>query len=103
MKGNARKVRRLYKDQVIAGFAGGTAESFTLFERLRHKLEKTTRAICTRRRFELAKGLAHRTAALRRLKRLLAVAKQDASLIITGTADVIEPGEGLICIGSGGP
>jgi ATP-dependent HslUV protease subunit HslV len=101
MKGNARKVRRLYKDKVIAGFAGGTADAFTLFERFEAKLE-TYQGNLVRAAVELAKDW-RTDKALRRLEALLAVADTKASLIITGNGDVIEPEEGLIAIGSGGP
>ncbi len=101
MKGNARKVRRLYKDQVIAGFAGGTADAFTLFERFEAQLEKHQGHL-VRAAVELAKDW-RTDRALRRLEALLAVANKDASLIITGNGDVIEPENGLIAIGSGGP
>ena len=101
MKGNARKVRRLYKDQVIAGFAGGTADAFTLFERFEAQLEKHQGHL-VRAAVELAKDW-RTDRALRRLEALLAVANKDASLIITGNGDVIEPEEGRIAIGSGGP
>ncbi|MBL4865058.1 MAG: ATP-dependent protease subunit HslV [Pseudomonadales bacterium] len=101
MKGNARKVRRLYKDQVIAGFAGGTADAFTLFERFEAKLEKHQGQL-VRSAVELAKDW-RTDRILRRLEALLAVADKEASLIITGNGDVIEPEEGLIAIGSGGP
>lgn len=101
MKGNARKVRRLYKNQVIAGFAGGTADAFTLFERFEAKLE-LHQGHLVRAAVELAKDW-RTDKMLRRLEALLAVANKDASLIITGNGDVIEPEEGLIAIGSGGP
>ncbi len=101
MKSNARKVRRLYKDQVIAGFAGGTADAFTLFERFEAKLEMHHGNL-TRAAVELAKDW-RTDKMLRRLEALLAVANKDASLIITGNGDVIEPEHGLIAIGSGGP
>lgn len=101
MKGNARKVRRLYKDNVIAGFAGGTADAFTLFERFERKLEMHQGHL-VRAAVELAKDW-RTDKALRRLEALLAVADKKASLIITGNGDVIEPEEGLIAIGSGGP
>ena len=101
MKGNARKVRRLYKDKVIAGFAGGTADAFTLFERFERKLEMHQGHL-VRAAVELAKDW-RTDKILRRLEALLAVADKDASLIITGNGDVIEPEEGLIAIGSGGP
>lgn len=100
MKGNARKVRRLYKDQVIAGFAGATADAFTLFERFEGKLEKHQGNL-TRAAVELAKDWRTERA-LRQLEALLAVADNTASLIISGNGDVIEPEEGLIAIGSGG-
>ena len=101
MKGNARKVRRLYGDKVLAGFAGGTADAFTLFELFEAQLEKYQGHL-TRSAVELAK--AWRTErALRRLEALLAVADKDTSLIITGNGDVIEPENSLIAIGSGGP
>ena len=89
MKGNARKVRRLYKDQVIAGFAGGTADAFTLFERFEAKLEKHQGNL-TRSAVELAKDW-RTDRVLRRLEALLAVADRTASLIITGNGDVVEP------------
>ena len=101
MKANARKVRRLYKDQVIAGFAGGTADAFTLFERFEGKLEKHQGQL-TRAAVELAKDW-RTDRILRRLEALLAVADKSASLVITGQGDVIEPESGLIAIGSGGP
>lgn len=101
MKANARKVRRLYKDQVIAGFAGGTADAFTLFERFEAKLEKHQGNL-TRAAVELAKDW-RTDRALRRLEALLAVADKTASLMISGNGDVIEPEGGLIAIGSGGP
>ncbi len=101
MKANARKVRRLYKNQVIAGFAGATADAFTLFERFESKLEMHSGHL-TRAAVELAKDW-RTDRLLRRLEALLAVADRDASLIISGNGDVIEPEEGLIAIGSGGP
>ena len=100
MKGNARKVRRLYQNRVIAGFAGGTADAFTLFERFEAKLE-TYQGQLTRAAVELAKDWRTERS-LRRLEALLAVADNTASLIITGNGDVIEPEQGLIAIGSGG-
>ncbi len=100
MKGNARKVRRLYKNQVIAGFAGGTADAFTLFERFEAKLEAHNGQL-TRAAVELAKDW-RTDRSLRRLEALLAVADKDASLIITGNGDVIQPEDDLIAIGSGG-
>ncbi len=101
MKANARKVRRLYKDQILAGFAGGTADAFTLFERFEGKLEKHQGNL-TRAAVELAKDW-RTDRILRRLEALLAVADKTASLVITGQGDVIEPEGGLIAIGSGGP
>lgn len=100
MKGNARKVRRLYKNQVIAGFAGGTADAFTLFERFEAKLEAHNGQL-VRAAVELAKDW-RTDRALRRLEALLAVADKQASLVITGNGDVIEPEDNLIAIGSGG-
>ena len=101
MKGNARKVRRLYKDKVLAGFAGGTADAFTLFELFEAQLEKHQGHL-VRAAVELAK--AWRTErSLRRLEALLAVADKETSLIITGNGDVIDPEDNLIAIGSGGP
>ncbi len=101
MKGNARKVRRLHNDQVIAGFAGGTADAFTLFERFEAQLQKHQGHL-VRAAVELAKDW-RTDRALRRLEALLAVADKDASLIITGNGDVIEPEDGIMAIGSGGP
>ncbi|GAB56722.1 ATP-dependent protease subunit HslV [Glaciecola punicea ACAM 611] len=101
MKGNARKVRRLYHDKVLAGFAGGTADAFTLFERFESKLEKHQGHL-TKAAVELAKDW-RTDRALRRLEALLAVADHSASLIITGNGDVIQPENDLIAIGSGGP
>lgn len=100
MKANARKVRRLYKDKVIAGFAGGTADAFTLFERFEAKLE-SYHGNLVRAAVELAKDW-RTDKFLRRLEALLAVADKDSSLIITGNGDVIEPEEGIMAIGSGG-
>ncbi len=100
MKGNARKVRRLYHDKVIAGFAGGTADAFTLFERFEGKLEKHSGNL-TRSAVELAKDW-RTDRMLRRLEALLAVADREVSLIITGNGDVIEPENSLMAIGSGG-
>ena len=102
MKGNARKVRRLYNDRVIAGFAGGTADAFTLFERFEAKLEKHSGHL-VRAAVELAKDW-RTDRALRRLEALLLVADAKASLIITGNGDVVEPQheEDLMAIGSGG-
>lgn len=101
LKGNAVKVRRLHNKQVIAGFAGGTADAFTLFERFEGKLDKHQGQL-TRAAVELAKDW-RTDKALRRLEALLAVADKTASLIISGNGDVIEPERGLIAIGSGGP
>lgn len=101
MKGNARKVRRLYKDQVIAGFAGGTADAFTLFERFEAKLEQHHGNL-TRAAVELAKDW-RTDRMLRRLEALLAVANHSSSFVITGNGDVIQPEDDLIAIGSGGP
>ncbi|MCZ6871841.1 MAG: ATP-dependent protease subunit HslV [Gammaproteobacteria bacterium] len=101
MKGNARKVRRLYQDKVIAGFAGGTADAFTLFERFEAQLERYQGNL-VRSAVELAKDW-RTDRALRRLEAMLAIADRDASLVVTGTGDVIEPEGGLIAIGSGGP
>jgi len=100
IKANARKVRRLYNGKVIAGFAGGTADAFTLFERFEAKLE-TYQGNLTRAAVELAKDWrADRI--LRRLEAMLVVADTNASLIITGLGDVIEPEQGIMAIGSGG-
>ena len=101
MKGNARKVRRLYDGRVIAGFAGGTADAFTLFERFEAKLEKHSGNL-TRSAVELAKDW-RTDRMLRRLEALLVVADRETSLIITGNGDVIEPENSLMAIGSGGP
>lgn len=100
MKGNARKVRRLYNNKVLAGFAGGTADAFTLFERFEAKLE-THQGNLVRAAVELAKDW-RTDRMLRRLEALLAVADTKSSLIITGNGDVIEPEDSLIAIGSGG-
>jgi len=101
MKGNAVKIRRLYKDKVIAGFAGGTADAFTLFERFETKLEQHNGQL-TRAAVELAKDW-RTDRMLRKLEALLAVADETASLIISGNGDVIEPEDSLVAIGSGGP
>jgi ATP-dependent HslUV protease subunit HslV len=101
MKGNARKVRRLYEDKVIAGFAGGTADAFTLFERFEGKLQKHQGNLL-RSAVELAKDW-RTDRMLRRLEALLAVADRSVSLVISGTGDVIEPEGGVMSIGSGGP
>ncbi len=100
LKGNARKVRRLYKDQVLAGFAGGTADAFTLFERFEEQLEKHSGKL-TRAAVELAK-LWRTERSLRRLEALLVVADKETSLIVTGNGDVIEPEDAIMAIGSGG-
>ena len=101
MKGNARKVRRLYKDQVIAGFAGGTADAFTLLSALKQNW-KNIRVNSPERQWSWQKiGAFDRM--LRKLEALLAVADKEASLIITGNGDVIQPEDDLIAIGSGGP
>ncbi|MEN8777668.1 MAG: ATP-dependent protease subunit HslV [Glaciecola sp.] len=101
MKGNAKKVRRLYHDKVLAGFAGGTADAFTLFERFESKLEMHQGHL-TRAAVELAKDW-RTDRMLRKLEALLAVADHTASLVITGNGDVIQPEKDLIAIGSGGP
>src|SRR6186713_1231337 len=101
MKHNAKKLRRLHHDQVLAGFAGATADAFTLFEKFESKLEEY-RGNLTRAAVELAKDW-RTDRVLRRLEALLAVADADSSLIVSGTGDVIEPDDGLIGIGSGGP
>ena len=101
MKGNARKVRRLYNNRIIAGFAGGTADAFTLFERFEGKLEKHSGNL-VRAAVELAKDW-RTDRMLRRLEAMLAVADRQASLIISGNGDVVEPEQGLMAIGSGGP
>ncbi len=100
MKGNARKVRRLYNDKVIAGFAGGTADAFTLFERFESKLQAHNGNL-TRAAVELAKDW-RTDRMLRKLEALLIVADATASLLITGNGDVIEQENDLIAIGSGG-
>ncbi|HAS51845.1 MAG TPA: HslU--HslV peptidase proteolytic subunit [Gammaproteobacteria bacterium] len=101
MKGNARKVRRLYQNKIIAGFAGGTADAFTLFERFEGKLEKHGGNL-TRSAVELAKDW-RTDRLLRRLEALLIVADLQTTLMISGTGDVIEPERDLVAIGSGGP
>jgi len=101
MKGNARKVRRLYKGRVLAGFAGATADAFTLFERFEGKLEKHSGHL-VRAAVELAKDW-RTDRMLRRLEALLCVADREASLILTGNGDVVEPEHDLMAIGSGGP
>ncbi|NOR51924.1 MAG: ATP-dependent protease subunit HslV [Gammaproteobacteria bacterium] len=100
MKGNARKVRRLYHDKVISGFAGGTADAFTLFERFEAKLEKHQGNL-TRAAVEMAKDW-RTDRVLRKLEALLLVADKTATLMISGNGDVIEPENNLIAIGSGG-
>ena len=100
MKANAKKVRRLYGDKVLAGFAGGTADAFTLFERFEGKLEKYGNL--TRAAIELAKDW-RTDRALRRLEALLCVADKQNSFIISGNGDVIEPEESVMAVGSGGP
>ena len=101
IKQSARKVRRIYHDRILAGFAGATADAFTLFERFEAKLEKHQGHL-VRSAVELAKDW-RTDRILRRLEAMLAVADREASLIITGTGDVLEPELGLIAIGSGGP
>lgn len=101
MKGNARKVRRLYHDRVIAGFAGGTADAFTLFERFEAKLDKHQGNLM-RSAVELAKDW-RTDRLLRRLEALLVVADKSSSLTISGNGDVIEPEHDAMAIGSGGP
>lgn len=101
IKSNARKVRRVYHDKVLAGFAGSTADAFTLFERFETKLEKNQGNL-TRSALELAKDWRI-DRMMRRLEALLLVADIKFSLIITGNGDVIEPSNGLMAIGSGGP
>lgn len=101
MKGNARKVRRLYHNQVLAGFAGGTADAFTLFERFEAKLEKHSGHL-TRSAVELAKDW-RTDRMLRRLEALLLVGDKRLSLMISGNGDVIEPEHDMMAIGSGGP
>jgi ATP-dependent HslUV protease, peptidase subunit HslV len=101
VKASARKVRRLHHDRILAGFAGGTADAFTLFERFESKLDKHQGNLL-RSAVELAKDW-RTDRVLRRLEAMLAVADPESSLIITGMGDVIEPESGLIAIGSGGP
>lgn len=100
MKGNARKVRRLYKDKVIAGFAGGTADALTLFERFEGKLEKHQGHLL-RSAVELAKDW-RTDKLLRRLEAMLVVVDNEKSFLISGTGDVVEPDDGIMGIGSGG-
>jgi ATP-dependent HslUV protease subunit HslV len=101
LKASARKVRRLFHDRILAGFAGGTADAFTLFERFEAKLEKHQGHLL-RSAVELAKDW-RTDRILRRLEAMLAVADRESSLIITGNGDVVEPEQGLVAIGSGGP
>ncbi|MGA7985636.1 MAG: ATP-dependent protease subunit HslV [Burkholderiales bacterium] len=101
LKAGARKVRRLYNDRILAGFAGGTADAFTLFERFEAKLDKHQGNVL-RSAVELAKDW-RTDRILRRLEAMLAVADRDHSLIITGMGDVLEPELGIVAIGSGGP
>ena len=100
VKASARKVRRLYHDRILAGFAGATADAFTLFERFEAKLEKH-QGILLRSAVELAKDW-RTDRILRRLEAMLAIADRESSLVITGTGDVLEPERGLLAIGSGG-
>ena len=100
IKASARKVRRLHHDRILAGFAGGTADAFTLFERFEGKLEKHQGNLM-RSAVELAKDW-RTDRVLRRLEAMLAVADRDASLIISGNGDVLEPEHGIVAIGSGG-
>src|SRR6185437_8201129 len=100
MKGSARKVRKLYQGKVLAGFAGGTADAFTLLERFEGKLEKHQGNLL-RASVELAKDW-RTDRILRRLEAMLAIADRESSLVITGTGDVLEPEQGLLAIGSGG-
>ena len=101
MKSNARKLRRLHHDQVLAGFAGATADAFTLFEKFEAKIEEY-RGNLKRAAVELAKDW-RTDRVLRRLEALLAVADLDSSFVISGTGDVVEPEDGVLAIGSGGP
>jgi ATP-dependent HslUV protease subunit HslV len=101
IKASARKVRRLYQDRILAGFAGGTADAFTLFERFEAKLDKHQGNLL-RSAVELAKDW-RTDRALRRLEAMLAVADRESSLIISGLGDVVEPELGIVAIGSGGP
>jgi len=101
IKASARKVRRLYHDKILAGFAGGTADAFTLFERFEAKLEKHQGHLL-RAAVELAKDW-RTDRILRRLEAMLAVADRETSIILTGNGDVLEPEQGLVAIGSGGP
>jgi len=101
LKAGARKVRRLYHERILAGFAGGTADAFTLFERFEAKLEKHQGNLL-RSAVELAKDW-RTDRILRRLEAMLAIADHETSLIVTGNGDVVEPELGLVAIGSGGP
>src|SRR5581483_3146204 len=101
MKSNAKKLRRLHQDKIVAGFAGATADAFTLFEKFEAKLEEY-RGNLTRAAVELAKDW-RTDRILRRLEALLAVADLDHSFVISGTGDVVEPEDGILAIGSGGP
>jgi ATP-dependent HslUV protease subunit HslV len=101
IKGGAKKIRRLYQDRILAGFAGGTADAFTLFERFEAKLEKHQGNLM-RSAVELAKDW-RTDRILRRLEAMLAVADKQHSLVITGMGDVLEPEQGIVAIGSGGP
>ena len=101
LKGGAKKVRRLYHDRILAGFAGGTADAFTLFERFEAKLEKHQGNLL-RSAVELAKDW-RTDRVLRRLEAMLAVADREKSLVLTGAGDVLEPEQGIVAIGSGGP
>ena len=101
VKGNARKVRRLYNDRILAGFAGGTADAFTLFERFEGKLEKHGGNL-QRAAVEIAKDW-RTDRYLRRLEALLIVADKDTTLMVSGNGDVMEPENGVMAIGSGGP
>ena len=101
LKASARKVRRLYQDKILAGFAGGTADAFTLFERFEAKLEKHQGNLL-RSAVELAKDW-RTDRILRRLEAMLAVCDHETSLLISGNGDVLEPEQGLVAIGSGGP
>ena len=101
MKSNARKLRRLHHDQVLAGFAGATADAFTLFEKFETKIEEY-RGNLKRAAVELAKDW-RTDRVLRRLEALLAVADLESSFVISGTGDVVEPEDGVLAIGSGGP
>jgi len=100
IKGSAKKVRRLYQGRILAGFAGGTADAFTLFERFEAKLEKHQGHL-VRSAVELAKDW-RTDRALRRLEAMLSVADRESSLVITGNGDVLEPEQGIVAIGSGG-